>query len=56
MLYTGISKIEIQNEDVSEAGRSTVEELEAALDYPPNNALLGSFLCESTLPFWPLGL
>lgn len=51
VLYTGISKIEIQNEDVSEAGRSTVEELEAALDYPPNNALLGSSSVRVPFPF-----
>lgn len=51
VLYTGISKIDIQNEDVSEAGRSTVEELEAALDYPPNNALLGSSSVRMPFPF-----
>lgn len=51
VLYTGISKIDIQNEDVSEAGRSTVEELEAALDYPPNNALLGSSSVRVPFPF-----
>lgn len=51
VLYTGISKIDIQNEDVSEAGRSTVEELDAALDYPPNNALLGSSSVRVPFPF-----
>ena len=51
VLYTGISKIEIQNEDESEAGKATVEELEAALDYPPNNALLGSSSVRVPFPF-----
>ena len=51
MLYTGISKIEIQQPDASEAGRSTVEEVEAALAYPPNNALLGSSSVRVPFPF-----
>lgn len=51
VLYTGISKIEIQNPDLSEAGKATVEEVEAALDYPPNNALLGSSSVRIPFPF-----
>ena len=51
VLYTGISKIEIQQPDASEAGRSTVEEVEAALAYPPNNALLGSSSVRVPFPF-----
>lgn len=51
VLYTGISKIEIQNPDESEAGKATVEEVEAALDYPPNNALLGSSSMRVPFPF-----
>ena len=51
VLYTGISKIEIQHPDESEAGKSTVEEVEAALDYPPNNALLGSSSVRVPFPF-----
>ena len=51
VLYTGISKIEIQQPDASKAGRSTVEEVEAALSYPPNNALLGSSSVRVPFPF-----
>ena len=51
VLYTGISKIEIQQPDASEAGRLTVEEVEAALAYPPNNALLGSSSVRVPFPF-----
>ena len=51
VLYTGISKIEIQQPDASDAGRSTVEEVEAALAYPPNNALLGSSSVRVPFPF-----
>ena len=51
VLYTGISKIEIQQPDASEAGRSPVEEVEAALAYPPNNALLGSSSVRVPFPF-----
>ena len=51
VLYTGISKIEIQQPDASEAGRSTVVEVEAALAYPPNNALLGSSSVRVPFPF-----
>lgn len=51
VLYTGIAKIEIQQPDASEAGRSTVEEVEAALAYPPNNALLGSSSVRVPFPF-----
>ena len=51
VLYTGISKIEIQQPDASEAGRSTVEKVEAALAYPPNNALLGSSSVRVPFPF-----
>ena len=51
VLSTAISKIEIQQPDASEAGRSTVEEVEAALAYPPNNALLGSSSVRVPFPF-----
>ena len=51
VLYTGISKIEIQQPDNSEAGRSTVEEVEAALEYPPNNAFMGSSSVRVPFPF-----
>lgn len=51
ILYTGISKMEIQQPDNSEAGRSTVEEVEAALTYPPNNAFMGSSSVRVPFPF-----
>ena len=51
ILYTGISKMEIQQPDNSEAGRSTVEEVEAALAYPPNNAFMGSSSVRVPFPF-----
>lgn len=50
VLYTGIKDIEILNEDKSEAGEMTIEEVEAALSYPPNNALLGSSSIRTPLP------
>ena len=49
ILYTGIDKIEVQNEDKTEAGITALTEVEAALAYAPNNAILGS----STMR-WPL--
>ncbi len=49
ILYTGIDELEIVNEDKTEAGVTALTEVEAALAYPPNNAILGS----STLR-WPL--
>ncbi|MGM9759669.1 MAG: BamA/TamA family outer membrane protein [Parabacteroides sp.] len=42
VLYTGIRKIELVQVDSTEAGATALEEVEAALAYPPNNALLGS--------------
>lgn len=41
VLYTGIKKIEVTNEDKSKEGEEALTEIEAALAYPPNNALLG---------------
>lgn len=53
VLYTGIDKMEVVNEDKTEAGATALAEVEAALAYAPNNAILGS----STMrwPF-PVGL
>lgn len=51
VLYTGIKEIEIVNEDESKAGQQALEEVEAALAYPPNNALLGSSSIRFPLPF-----
>ena len=42
VLYTGIRKIVIMDRDSTPEGDVTLEEVEAALSYPPNNALLGS--------------
>lgn len=41
-LYTGVEKMEVTNEDFSVTGSTALEEVEAALSYPPNNAILGS--------------
>ena len=49
VLYTGIDKLNIVNEDKTMAGITALEEVEAALAYAPNNAILGS----SSLR-WPL--
>lgn len=52
-LYTGIKKTVIINEDKTTAGENTLEEVNAALACPPNNALLGS--SSIRIPF-PMGL
>ena len=49
ILYTGIDKLNIVNEDKTMAGITALEEVEAALAYAPNNSILGS----SSLR-WPL--
>ena len=49
VLYTGIDKLEVLNEDKSPAGITALAEVEAALAYAPNNAIFGS----STMR-WPL--
>lgn len=51
VLYTGIEKIEVTNEDKSKAGDEALGEVEAALAYPPNNALLGSSSIRVPFPF-----
>lgn len=51
ILYTGIKKIEIQHKDSTKAGQTALEEIEAALAYPPNNALLGSSSIRTPFPF-----
>ena len=53
ILYTGIDKLEVLNEDETAAGVTALTEVEAALAYAPNNAIFGS----STMrwPF-PVGL
>ncbi len=47
----GIKKIEVKNEDKTKPGEAALEEVEAALAYPPNNALLGSSSIRVPLPF-----
>lgn len=51
ILYTGIRKIEVAEEDATPAGETALEEVKAALEYPPNNALLGSSSIRLPLPF-----
>lgn len=51
VLYTGIHKLEIVNEDKSNEGKEALTEIEAALSYPPNNALLGSSSIRIPFPF-----
>ena len=53
ILYTGIQKIQIENEDKSPSGVKTLEEVNAAISVAPNNSLLGS--ASTRIPF-PLGL
>ena len=50
-LYTGVKKIEVTDEDFSEAGDEVMSEIEAALAYPPNNALFGSSKVRTPFPF-----
>lgn len=50
VLYTGIDQITVTGEDKSQAGQTALDEVEAALAYPPNNALLGSSKIRFPLP------
>jgi len=50
VLYTGIKKIEVQDEDKSQEGDEAMAEVEAALSYPPNNSLFGSSTKRIPLP------
>ena len=50
ILYTGIDKLEVVNEDKTEAGLLALEEVEAALAYAPNNSILGSSSMRWPLP------
>ncbi len=49
-LYIGVDKMEVVNEDVTPTGVTALEEVEAALSYPPNNAILGSNSLRWPLP------
>lgn len=44
-LYVGVKNMEILNEDKTPAGVQTLEEVEAALSYPPNNAIWEATPC-----------
>ncbi len=50
-LYVGVKKMEVLNADKTAAGVQTQEEVEAALSYPPNNAVLGSSSMRWPFPF-----
>ncbi|EJW94661.1 outer membrane protein, family [gut metagenome] len=50
-LYVGVKKMEVENEDQTPAGLLALEEVEAALSFPPNNAILGSNSLRFPLPF-----
>lgn len=51
LLYTGIEDIIIEQRDSTAAGENTLTEIRAALDYPPNNAFLGSSSVRIPFPF-----
>ena len=51
VLYTGIKDIDVSDEDHTKAGQTALTEVEAALAYPPNNALLGSSKIRFPIPF-----
>ena len=50
-LYMGVDKMEVKNEDESLAGSLALEEVQAALSCPPNNAIMGSNSLKWPLPF-----
>lgn len=51
VLYTGIKKIDVTHDDKTTAGEDALAEVEGALAYPPNNALLGSSSIRVPFPF-----
>ena len=51
ILYTGIDKMEVVNEDKTLAGITALTEVEAALAYAPNNAIFGSSSMRWPVPF-----
>ena len=51
ILYTGIKQIEVAQPDESKEGEEALAEINAALAYPPNNALLGSSSIRLPFPF-----
>lgn len=50
-LYVGIHKVEMVNQDKSAAGVKALEEVEAAIAYAPNHALLGSSSLRFPIPY-----
>ena len=50
-LYVGIDRMEVLNEDKTEAGITALTEVEASLAYPPNNAVFGSSSLRWPIPF-----
>ena len=50
-LYVGIDRMEVLNEDKTEAGITALTEVEASLAYPPNNAVFGSSSMRWPIPF-----
>lgn len=50
ILYTGIGKIAVEHQDKTPTGSSTLDEVEAALAYPPNNAFFGSSSIRTPIP------
>lgn len=51
VLYTGIKKTTVTSQDKTKAGQAALTEVEAALAYSPNNALLGSSSIRIPFPF-----
>lgn len=50
-LYTGIKRIEYVNDSALQKTEATLDEVEAALAYPPNNAIFGSSTYKFPFPF-----
>lgn len=51
ILYIGIEKIDVADPDKTAEGDMAMQEVEAALSYPPNNSLFGSSTKRFPLPF-----
>ena len=50
-LYTGIKRIEYVNDSALQHTEAALDEVEAALAYPPNNAIFGSSSYQFPIPF-----
>lgn len=51
VLYTGIKKITFTDQEQNPEAQEVMDEIEAAVSYPPNDALLGSSSIKVPLPF-----